>query len=59
MAWSKTRPTEPEGTYGNSNPKRWKESQDFLGIINYIGSPSTVNMCEPLGKLTSSKTLWT
>ena len=42
-------------------PPDRKELQAFLEIINYLGkfSPSTANMCEPLRKLTSSKTLWT
>ena len=43
------------------HPKNKKGLQAFLGIINYLGkfSPSTANVCEPLRKLTSSKTLWT
>ena len=36
------------------------ELQVFLGIINYLGkfSPDTAEVCEPLCKLTSSKTTW-
>ena len=42
-------------------PKNKKELQAFLGIINYLGkfSPGTVEVCEPLQKLTSSKMTWT
>ena len=42
-------------------PKNKKELQAFLQIINYFGkfSPSPANMCEPLRKLTSGKTLLT
>ena len=42
-------------------PKNKKELQAFLGIINYLGTFSlgTANVCEPLRKLMSSKTLWT
>ena len=42
-------------------PKNKKELQAFLGIINYLGkfSPDTGEVCEPLCKLTSSKTTWT
>ena len=37
------------------------ELQAFPGIINYLGkfSPSTVEVCESLRKLTSAKTEWT
>ena len=40
-------------------PKNKKELQAFLGIINYLSkySPSTTCICEPLQKLTLSKTL--
>ena len=42
-------------------PKNKKELQAFLGIINYLGkfSPGTAEVCEPLCKLTSSKSMWT
>ena len=42
-------------------PKNKKELQAFLGIINYLGkfSPGTADVCDPLGKLTSSKVSWT
>ena len=55
------RSTDAQGTYGNAPLKNKKELQAFLGIINYLGKycPSTSNMCEPVQKLMSSKTLWT
>ena len=42
-------------------PNNKKELQAFLGIINYLGkiSPHTVDVCDPLCKLTSSKATWT
>ena len=42
-------------------PKNKWELQAFLGIINYLGkfSPGTVEICDPLQKLTSSKAVWT
>ena len=42
-------------------PKNKQELQSFLGIINYLGkfSPSTVEVCEPLRKLTSTRVAWT
>ena len=42
-------------------PNNKRELQAFLGIINYLGkfSPGTAEVCEPLQKLTSSKTTWT
>ena len=42
-------------------PKNKKELQAFLGIINYCGkfSPDTLEVCEPLRKLMSSKMTWT
>ena len=42
-------------------PKTKKELQAFLGIINYLSklSPSTVDVCDSLKQLTSSKTEWT
>ena len=42
-------------------PKNKKEIQAFLGIINYLGkfSPGTAEVCKPLHKLTSWKTMWT
>ena len=42
-------------------PKNKRELQAFLGIINYLGkfSPGMAEVCEPLRKLTSSKTTWT
>ena len=42
-------------------PKNKKELQAFLGIINYLGtfSPDTVDVYDPLCKLTSSKVTWT
>ena len=41
-------------------PKTKKELQAFLGIINYLDefSPSMVEVCESLRKLTSAKTEW-
>ena len=35
--------------------------QSFLGIIKYLGkfSPGTVEVCEPLRKLTSTSVAWT
>ena len=50
---------EAQGTCGNSPNKI--ELQMYLGIINYLSkfSPSAANVCEPLQKLTSDKTLWT
>ena len=42
-------------------PKIKMELRAFLGIINYLGkfSPGTGEVCEPLCKLTSSKSTWT
>ena len=42
-------------------PKNKKELQAFLGIINYLCkfSPGTAEVCKPLQKLTSCKTMWT
>ena len=42
-------------------PTNKKDSQAFLGIINYLGkfSPGTADVCDPLHKLTSSKVAWT
>ena len=42
-------------------PKNKMELQAFLGTINYLGkfSPHKAEVCEPLQKLTSSKTTWT
>ena len=42
-------------------PKKKKELQAFLEIINYLGkfSPSTAEICKPLWKLMSVKTEWT
>ena len=42
-------------------PKNKKELLAFLGIINYLSkfSPDMLEVCEPLRKLTSSKTTWT
>ena len=42
-------------------PKNKRELQSFLGIINYLRkfSPGTAEVCEPLRKLTSSRTTWT
>ena len=42
-------------------PKTEKKLQAFFGIINYLSkfSPSTVDVCESLRQLTSSKTEWT
>ena len=42
-------------------PKNRRELQAFLGIINYLGnfSPGTMEICEPLRQLTSSKATWT
>ena len=42
-------------------PNNKRELQAFLGIINYLGKffPSTVAVCEPLQKLTSSRAAWT
>ena len=42
-------------------PKIKKELQAFLGIINYLGkfSPGTAEVCKPLCKLTSCKSMWT
>ena len=41
-------------------PKNKRELQSFLGIINYLGkfSPGTAEVCDPLQKLTSSRTMW-
>ena len=43
------------------HPKRKKELQAFLGIINYLAkfSPSMADNCESLRKLMSVKTKWT
>ena len=42
-------------------PKNKKELQAFLGIINFLNkfSPGTLEACEPLRRLTSSKAKWT
>ena len=42
-------------------PQNKKELQPFLGIINCLNkfSPGTLEACEPLRKLTSSKATWT
>ena len=42
-------------------PKKKKELQAFLGIINYLGkfSPDTADVCDPLQKLTLGKVTWT
>ena len=42
-------------------PKNKKELQAFLGIINYLGkfSPGTAEVCKPLCKVTSCKSMWT
>ena len=42
-------------------PKKIWELQSFLGIINYLGKffPGTVEICEPLIKLTSTRVAWT
>ena len=42
-------------------PNNKKELQAFLGIINYLGKVSlgTIDVCDPLCKLTSSKVTWT
>ena len=42
-------------------PNNKRELPTFLGIINYLGkfSPGTAVVCDPLQKLTSSKTMWT
>ena len=42
-------------------PNNKKEPKVFLGIINYLGkfSPGTVDMCDPLSKMTLSKETWT
>ena len=42
-------------------PKNKRELQAFLGIISYLGkfSPGTVEVCDPLQKLTLSKAAWT
>ena len=41
-------------------PQNKKELQAFLGIINYLNkcSPGTLEACEPLRKLMSSKATW-
>ena len=41
-------------------PKNKREPQAFIGIINYLGkfSPGTAEVCKPLQKLTSSRTMW-
>ena len=41
-------------------PKNKKELQSFLGIINYLGkfSLGTAEVCNPLQKLTLSRTMW-
>ena len=41
-------------------PKNKREPQAFLGIINYLGkfSTGTAEVCKPLQKLTSSRTMW-
>ena len=42
-------------------PPNKQELQAFLGIINCLGkfSPGTMEVCDPLRKLTSSKVTWT
>ena len=42
-------------------PNNKKELQVFLGIIIYLSkfSPGTTEVCDPLGRLTSSKVTWT
>ena len=42
-------------------PKNKRELQAFLGIVNYPGkfSPGTAEACDPLWKLTMSRTMWT
>ena len=41
-------------------PTNKKELQFFLGIMNYLGKifPAALEVCEPLRKLTSSKSEW-
>ena len=42
-------------------PKSKKDLQAVLGIINYLSkfSPRTADICEPLRKLTTTRTQWT
>ena len=42
-------------------PKNKRELHAFLGIFNYLSkfSPDTLEVCEPLRKLMSSKAMWT
>ena len=56
-----TRSTKDQSTDQMPVPKNKRELQAFLGTINYLGkfSPSTLEVCEPLQKLTSSKMTWT
>ena len=41
-------------------PKNKRELQPFLGVINYLGkfSLGMAEVCDPLQKLTSSRTMW-
>ena len=45
----------------HAGAKEQKNLQAFLGMINYLGkfTPGTADVCDPLGKLTSSKVTWT
>ena len=53
--------TEAQSNDGNDPSKNKKNSQAFLGIINYLGkfSPRTADICTALRQLTSVKTEWT
>ena len=59
LTYSETRSTEAEGTHGDAPSKKPQKSPSSIPWNNYLGkfSPSTANICEPLPKPTSSKTL--
>ena len=56
QAWCETRPME-----ATLKTTKKKKLQALLGMVNYLSkfSPSTMDVCEWLGQLTSSKTEWT
>ena len=53
-------PKKLQSPHENATPNNKKELQASLGIINYFSkfSPSTVTVCKPFQKLTSSRAVW-
>ena len=56
---STARPTKNKALMDMPAPKNKRELQAFLGIIYYLGKfpPGTAVACDPLWKLTLSKTM--